>query len=483
MVKKTKQTKQVISHHPSRPPIVVVLGHVDHGKTTLLDYIRKTKVAAKEHGGITQAIGAYQAEISGKEGKRYITFIDTPGHEAFASMRSRGAQVADLAILVVAADDGVMPQTIEAIQHIKTANIPLIVAINKIDVEGSNVEKIKRQLAKADVLVEGYGGDVVVQPISAKTGQGVDQLLDMVILVSDLEGKAKEESKDFSGVVIESRKDKLKGPVASIVIRSGSLKVGMSIAAEDVGGRVRAMLDEWGQQVKECPAGKPIEVLGWTDVPPVGSTITEGIAHEKNAPVAQNAAIEGEKSLLHVVIKAESVGSLEALRYVLPAGITVISQGVGEISESDVLFAKTTGSIIIGFNVRTAAQATKIAELEQVVIKTATIIYSLVEELEEVIAALKSGGLEETLGEAKILAEFPFNRERIAGVKIASGRLAKGDTVKILRDKEEIVRGKIKSLRLGKNEVTKIEAGSECGVGFMSPLDFATGDAIIAYRK
>lgn len=467
-----------------RPPIVTVLGHVDHGKTSLLDFIRNSHVAAGEHGGITQSIGAYSAEVKTSEGLRHITFIDTPGHEAFSKMRSRGAQVADIAILVVSAEDGVMPQTKEAIQHINEAKIPMVVAINKMDLPGANVEKVKRQLSKADVQVEGYGGDVVVVPISAKTGQGVDQLLEMVLLTSDVHKAIKDYGQEFLGVIIESKRDRRRGPVATIIVKAGTIHIGDKIVAETVDGKVKGMVQTGGNAVKISEAGYGVEVLGFNDVPPVGAPVTYGEAQKKSSVTQFKKDEQGEgTNEIKIILKADTVGSLEALRYALPEGIIVLSEGVGEITESDVLFAKTTGSIIIGFNIHALPTASKLAELERVIIKSEPIIYTLVEELTDVIEALKTGGLEEILGEAAIVASFPFNKQQVAGIKVTSGRIAKGDLIKLMRENEEIARGRIGSVREGKTETTKIEAPNECGIGFAQPLDFAPGDAIIAYRK
>lgn len=475
-----KDKKHNIQAPIIRPPIVVVMGHVDHGKTTLLDYIRKAKVAAGEAGGITQAIGAYQAHVHTKEGERLVTFIDTPGHEAFSSMRSRGAKVADIGILVVAADDGVMPQTIEAIRHIQEAEIPMIVAINKTDLPDVHIDKIKRQLSQENVLVEGFGGNVVTVPISAKTGQNVDQLLEMIILTADLVELKGAPDQDLQAIVIESRLDRHRGPIATSIIKQGQMKIGQAIFAEHVKGKVRSMSDEYGKQVSLAEPGKPVEVLGFESVPPIGAVVSA----RENQEVKEVAAKVNEKkdSVLTVLIKADTIGSLEALHAVLPEEVKILQDGVGDIRESDVLFAKTTGSIIIGFNVKILPQAAKLAELERVIIKTEKIIYRLIEEIEEVVDALKSGGLEEQLGEAKILASFPYNNVLIAGVKVISGRIARGDSVKIIRDNAEIGRSRISSLRTGKTETTKVETNHECGVGFSSSIDFKIGDAIISYR-
>lgn len=470
-------------HTSARVPIVVVMGHVDHGKTTLLDFIRKTKVAQKEHGGITQAIGAYQASITTKEGERLITFIDTPGHEAFSAMRSRGATVADVAILVVAGDDGIMPQTKEAIAHIKKTNIPFIVAVNKADLPTVNIERIKRQLSKEDVLVEGYGGDVVVLPISAKNGTGIDELLEMLVLVSDLSTKNKDIDTESKGVVIESKKDSHKGPIATVIIKNTTLAIGQTVYAGTIKAKIRGMFDEFGKSLKIAGEGKPVEVIGWEDVPPVGSIITTTEQQKNISPTHSNTmSVEPSEAVLNVILKADTVGSLEALKALIPQDAAILIEQVGDVNESDVLYAKTTKSIIIGFNVRVLSKAARLAELERVIVKTEPIIYRLAEEVEEVVEALKSGGLEEVLGTARILAEFPMDKLRVAGIRVLEGRIARGDTIKLMRGNEEVGRGKVDSLRLGKNEATKAETSQECGILLSGGLDFKIGDDIISYR-
>ena len=467
-------------------PIVVVMGHVDHGKTTLLDFIRKTKIALGEHGGITQAIGAYQAKITTKEGERLMTFIDTPGHEAFSAMRSRGATVADVAILVVAGDDGIMPQTKEAIAHIKKSNIPYIVAVNKADLPTVNIERIKRQLSKEDVLVEGYGGDIVVLPISAKNGTGIDELLELLILVSDLSTKDKDINPESKGFVIESQRDSHKGPIATVIVKNTTLTVGQTVYAGTIKAKIRGMFDEYGKSLKEAGEGKPVEIIGWEEVPPVGSIVTDS----EQLPTAvapatmkmPTGAGESSETVLNVILKADTVGSLEALKALIPEDAAILIEEVGDVNESDVLYAKTTKSIIIGFNVKVLSKAARLAELERVIVKTEPIIYRLAEDVQEVVEALKSGGLEEVLGTARVLAEFPMDKLRVAGIRVLEGRIARGDSIKLIRENEEVGRGKIESLRLGKNEATKAETSQECGIIISGGLDFKVGDDIISYR-
>jgi translation initiation factor IF-2 len=485
-MKKKKTEKQVFS----RPPIVAVLGHVDHGKTTLLDTIRKSNVAAREHGGITQHIGAYQITDNGK----LITFIDTPGHEAFAAMRSRGAQVADIALLVVAADDSVKPQTKESIEQIKASGATMIVVINKIDLPTAIVDKVKADLAKNGVQVEGFGGDIPVALVSAKTGKGVPELLDLITLVAQMKGLDNEPTSPMEAVVIETRLDKGKGMVATVVVKKGVLKFGTLLfeGAKQV-ARVRAMFDEYGGRVTEAGPARPVEVLGFTKLPSVGVILrTEEFSEVSKQPVvspytAENLpdwlkpVSEQEGAKLNIILKADTAGSLEAILAALNKKIKIVYAGVGDIGDADVLMAKSSRAFIVGFNVKCPGPVEKLASTEKVVFRTYTIIYELLDELTEVVSGMKEVlAVERELGEGSIIAEFPFEKSRIAGTRIVSGRLARGDTVKIMRGESEVGRTKIKSIRKGKDDITKVEKGVECGVLFDKIVDFALQDAIIA---
>ncbi len=485
MAKKSDKQQQTVSTTRHRPPVVAVLGHVDHGKTTLLDTIRKTDLATREHGGITQRIGAYTVVIQTREGRKKITFIDTPGHEAFAKMRSRGAAVADIAVLVVSAVDGVMPQTREAIQHIKQANIPTIVAANKVDLPEANIDRVKQQLAKAGVVVEGYGGDTVVLPVSAKTGAGVPELLDMIILLSEMKESLMQDQV-LSAVVIESKVDRNRGPVASVIIKTGTLHTGDSVWAGSVAGKIRAMISSLGEQLKEASPSEAVEILGFSSPLAVGSIVTSAPAREIAPALPAKDALtsaEGEsEATIKLVIKSDSTGTLDAVKEVLPADVQIVLLGIGDITESDILFAKTTAAVVVGFGVNVRPAAKKLAFLEHVMVKTYAVIYELVKELAEVVEAIKAGKVKEVLGQGEILAEFPFDGERIAGVRVKQGRLAKGDIVAVTRAEEEIGQAKIKSIRQQKKELNKIETGQECGVHLIPALDFKIGDAIISYR-
>lgn len=482
MAKKTQDQKSTV-----RPPIVAVLGHVDHGKTSLLDYIRKAHVAEKEHGGITQHIGAYQ--IPG------ITFIDTPGHEAFAKMRSRGANASDIAILVVAADDSVMPQTKESIRMITEAGVPMIVAINKIDAPAANVDKVKQDLARNGIQVEGFGGNVPSVPVSAKTGAGIKELLETITLLAQMKEFKNEPNAPLETVVIETRVDKGKGLVATVIIKKGTLKRGASLFDGDtLVGKVRAMFDENGVAVTEAPPSKPVEVLGFTELPTIGAILTEIKQVKEVVATADTSAPKGPMSVtdffaslkkekkLAVIVKADTAGSLEAIMAAIAENVDVVSSGVGDISDADILLAKSTGAFVIGFNVRIKQEMEKLAQVEGVIYRTYTIIYELLDELHDVIeGAMEVITKERELGKGKVIAEFPFDGKRIAGTKVISGRLAKGDQIKIMRGEEEIGRAKIKTIRHGKAEETKIEIGKECGLFFDSEIEFALGDDIIAF--
>ncbi|MBU1326965.1 translation initiation factor IF-2 [Patescibacteria group bacterium] len=485
------KNRAIQSPNLPRPPIVAVLGHVDHGKTTLLDAIRHTSVAAKEHGGITQHIGAYQVKVK----SQLITFIDTPGHEAFAKMRSRGARVADIVVLVVAADDSVKPQTVESLQQIKEAGVSLIVAINKIDLPSSNVKKVQADLAKEGVQVEGFGGTVPFVSVSGKNGTGIQELLDMIILVAQMQGITSEPQAPLEAVVIETRVDKGKGMVASVLVKKGALRKSLPLF-EDAQqlAKVRAMFDENGNSVEEALPGKPVEVLGFSTLPQVGSVlrsvpITPAATAIPPPSVIAVGALpdflkpleETEKKTLYVLLKADTAGSIEAIIHAIGEGIHVVSSGIGDITEADILQAKASGAIAIGFQVKAASGVDRLARVEKVVYRTYTVIYQLLEDLEEVLSGMAElFTVERELGRGQIIAEFPYDSHRVAGTKISSGRLARGDTVKIMRGEEEIARARIKSMRRGKEDVTKAEEGNECGVIFDKKVDFTLQDGIIA---
>jgi translation initiation factor IF-2 len=498
MTDKTKtKTTLIISE---RPPVVAVLGHVDHGKTTLLDSIRKTNVVAGEFGGITQHIGAYQVRFepkNKKDSEKIITFIDTPGHEAFMKMRSRGAQIADIAILVVAADDGVMPQTKESISMIKSAGIPMIVALNKIDLPAANPDKVKQDLAKAGVQVEGFGGDIPIAAISAKTGKGIPELIELISLVAEMKGITGNSKQPFEAAVVETKIDKGKGMVATLIVKKGMLVYPSAMFdGENLVGKVRAMIDDKGNRISQAEPSKPVEVMGFTQLPQVGSIIT-AIPHSKleKIELKNPKLIAGlpdflkplseqteNKEHLHLVLKADTAGSLEAIMSSLDPRIVIVLGAVGGISEADILLAKASNAFVIGFNVKSSSDVEKLAQTEKVIIRTYTIIYNLLDELSEVVAGIKEVlHQERELGKGVVIAEFPFDETRIAGTRVTEGRIARGDQIKVMRGDIEIGKAKVKSIRHGRDEINKMEVGNECGLLLDKKVDFALNDAIIAF--
>lgn len=476
-----------------RPPVITILGHVDHGKTTLLDFIRKSSVASKEHGGITQHIGAYQIEHDGK----VITFIDTPGHAAFEKMRSRGADVADIAVLVVAVDDGIMAQTVEAINHIKKSGSKMVVAVNKVDLPGVDVkiqmEKIKKQLSDREVLVEEYGGDVPIMAVSAKTGKGVDKLLEIIQLVAEVNEFKGDPEVKAEGVVIESSLDKFKGPVATLLIRNGTLKKSQEIVVGGVTGKIRGLFDYAGRAVDQVGPSTPVEVLGLESVPTVGAVLgQEKTAQQVKAQAATllERLVEDKNRTLRVVLKADKQGSLEAIENSLEKFsaegklLEIISSGVGEIGEADVKMASATKAIVVGFNVKATPTATKMAETEKVLIRIYNIIYEMLEELQDVVEGmLKPGQVEEVLGRAEVIAEFVHGKaERIAGCRVLEGGFSKSSKVRIVRDQQVVAETKIKSLKKVKEEVNRVDKGNECGMLFDPQIDFQKGDFVESFR-
>ena len=491
-----------------RPPIVTIMGHVDHGKTTLLDSIRKSKVAASEAGGITQHIGAYQVVYQGKK----ITFIDTPGHEAFTAIRSRGAQVTDIAILVVAADDGVMPQTIEAINHAKAAKVPIIVAINKIDLADANPDRVMQELSEHGLIPEAWGGDTIMVELSALQYEGVDDLLEMILLVSEMEELKANPHRRARGTVIEAKLDKGRGPVATVLINTGTLRVGENFAVGHLSGRVRAIVNDRGENIKEAVPSQPVEILGISDVPEAGDilVVTEDeqtarqVAHlrqlklreqELRGPVRANledlfAQIQqGKTAELNLVLKADEQGSLEALRTSLEklstdeVRVNVIHQGVGGVSESDVQLAAASNAVIIAFNVRPDPNALRAAEREQVDIRSYRVIYNAIDEVKAAMSGLLEPDYkEETLGRAEVRQTFRVPGVGIvAGCYVQDGKITRSAQVRVLRDNVIVHEGKISSLKRFKDDVREVLHGYECGIGIEQFNDIKEGDFIEAF--
>lgn len=478
-----------------RPPVVVVMGHVDHGKTTLLDTIRKTQVAAKEVGQITQAIGAYQIAVKSQNAKgkaeitKKITFIDTPGHAAFQAMRQRGATAADIAVLVVAADDSVKPQTQEAIKVITEAGIPMIVAINKIDLPSADVNKVKKDLATNEIYVEGYGGNVPIAEISAKTGQGVDGLLDLIDLVAELEELEAKPGVPLRAIVIESRLDGGRGAVATVIVQQGTIEAGKEYYSLDKKFKVRTLINDAGEQIKLAGPSAPCEVVGLAAVPPVGSIIQtepqEVVINQSSAVLSFGPALKlTESHEIPILLKANVAGSLEAIIEQikglpeLGTTIRVVSEKVGDINESDVHFAKATNALIIGFTVKIQASARTLAEIEGVPYKVYTLIYELLEDLAALLASGMLSQEKKVKGKAEVLQIFPTEHKVIYGVMVAEGRLRLGETVQVLRGEDTIGSVKIKTLRHVKDDVREITRDMEAGVVFETPLDLKIGDVL-----
>jgi len=495
-----------------RPPVVTIMGHVDHGKTSLLDYIRKANVVAGEAGGITQHIGAYHVEVPGG---RTITFLDTPGHEAFTAMRARGAQVTDIVVIVIAADDQVMPQTVEAISHAKSAGVPIIVAINKIDLPSANVPKVKQDLLQHDVILEEFGGTVLHSEISAKKGTGVPALLDQVLLQSDiLELKANPDRR-ATGSVVEAQLDQGKGPVATVLVQNGTLKVGDDFICGIHSGRVRAMLDERGKQVKMAGPAIPVQILGLTGVPMAGdqllvvddATAAREIAQRRERLDREaksrrttrgvvsledfmSQAQAGQKRQLRLVIKADQGGPAEALADALQqlsnneVQVEIIHRAVGAIAESDILLAKASGAIIIGFHVRPDNNARSAAEREGVEIKLYRIIYEAVADVKAALEGmLRPEEREVVYGEAEVRETFKVARVgTIAGCSVRSGTINRKGRMRIIRDGIEIYDGAIASLRRFKDDVNEVKEGYECGIGIENFNDLKIGDVFECYR-
>lgn len=477
------------------PSVVAVLGHVDHGKTSLLDAIRKTTIAEREHGGITQKIGASEVEVMHEGNKRKITFIDTPGHQAFSQMRGRGAQAADIGLLVVSLVDGVMPQTQESIALLKNSKVPYIVVLTKSDDPKKLPDKVKQQLLKEEVMLENYGGDVPFIEVSAKENINVKELLDLILLVYDVKKEANfypfSKSGAFMGIVIESKLDQKSGPLATVVVKNGILKLRDEIYSEKEKGRVRNLISDSGQNLKEASVGEAVEVLGFDEVPSVGSVVSntpkliETFAYRKEGPQEEKEVIspfgEENQNMLSVVLCADTQGSLAAIINSIPEKVNFVMQKTGDIEVSDVLFAKSTGSIVLGFNVKIKPEVANLAKTEKVLVKSYTIIYEMIDELSDFIQGKLEALQEEILGIAKILAKFPFDKSFVLGLKVSEGRVAKGDKVRLLRGEEVIGESHITSVRKGKDQTSKIEEGEEGGIILSPILDFTIGDMLISH--
>lgn len=472
-----------------RPPIVTVMGHIDHGKTSLLDKIRSTNIWRKEIKGITQHIGAYQAVVLDKNKKeKLITFIDTPGHAAFINMRSRGAQVTDLVVLVIAATEGVMAQTKECLDHIKKAGLPFIVAMNKMDLEGAAVDKIKGQLVELGYTPEEYGGDVACIPVSAKTGQGIEELLDMILLHAELLDIKADFSASPQAFVIESKLDKRKGAVATAIVKQGTLKLGDTIYAGTAQAKIKAMINYLGQNIDQAAPGTPIEILGFSEVPAVGAQISREPQPEtqKEAikPVIPVISMEDATPRLPLVIKADTEGTLEAILGSFSDDVQIIYSGVGPVNDTDIFMAEPVHAQVVAFNVSVPKFIKNLASGQKVKIIESQIIYEILEEIESQVLKLLEPTIDETiLSEATIKAEFKINKVRIAGINVTKGVLTKGDSVHLKRDNKIIKDTKIENIQQGKEVINSIKMGNECGLTFKPYVDFKINDVIISYNK
>lgn len=489
-----------------RPPVITVMGHVDHGKTSLLDAIRKTNVTSREAGGITQHIGAYQVNYQGKK----IVFLDTPGHEAFTAMRARGAQVTDVAILVVAADDGVMPQTIEAINHAKAAKVPIIVAINKMDRPGANPDHVKQQLAEHDLIPEDWGGDTIMVPVSAHQKTGISELLEMILLVAEMQELKANPNLPAHGTIIEAQLDKGRGPVATVLVQRGTLSIGDTIIAGTAYGKVRAMVNDRGEKVKKALPSTPVEVLGLNEVPMAGdildstdektarSVAEKRLAKRRSEEMQQNAKVslddifqriqEGELKELNIVVKADVQGTIEALKSSLSnikndeVKVVVVHSGVGSITESDVMLASAANALIIGFNVRPDANARKAAETEKVDVRTYRVIYDAINDVEAAIKGMLAPKFKEVIqGRVEVRQLITISKLLIAGCYVLEGKVTNSSKVRVVRDGIVVHEGEIDSLRRFKDDVKEVVAGYECGITLDKFRDIKEEDIFEVY--
>ena len=489
-----------------RPPVITVMGHVDHGKTSLLDAIRKSNVTSREAGGITQHIGAYMVNYQGKK----IVFLDTPGHEAFTAMRARGAQVTDVAILVVAADDGVMPQTIEAINHAKAAKVPIIVAINKMDRPGANPDHVKQQLAEHELIPEDWGGDTIMVPVSAHQKTGIPELLEMILLVAEMQELKANPNLPAHGTIIEAQLDKGRGPVATVLVQRGTLSIGDTIIAGTAYGKVRAMVNDRGEKVKKALPSTPVEVLGLNEVPMAGdildstdektarSVAEKRLAKRRSEEMQQNAKVslddifqriqEGELKELNIVVKADVQGTIEALKSSLSnikndeVKVVVVHSGVGSITESDVMLASAANALIIGFNVRPDANARKAAETEKVDVRTYRVIYDAINDVEAAIKGMLAPKFKEVItGRVEVRQLITISKLLIAGCYVLEGKVTNSSKVRVVRDGIVVHEGEIDSLRRFKDDVKEVVAGFECGITLDKFRDLKEGDVFEVY--
>jgi len=498
--------EEVLSGLRPRPPVVTIMGHVNHGKTRLLDAIRQSNVMATEAGGITQHIGAYQVEVDGRK----ITFLDTPGHEAFTAMRARGAQVTDIVILVVAADDGVMPQTLEAIDHARAAGVPIVVAINKIDKPNINLERVKQQLADAGLLIEEWGGDTVSVSVSAKEKIGIQELLENLLVVAEMEELKANPVEPAVGVVIEAKMDKTKGPLATVLVQTGTLRLGDTVVVGTTWGRVKAMFNDMGKRVRKAEPATPVELLGLNSVPQVGDGL-RAVAGERQAQALIQKRLEemkqepksvtlsnlydqisaGKVKELNIILKADVQGSIEPIRSSLEqlateeVRVRVIHSGTGNITESDVMLAIASRGIIIGFGVGCQPGARRLADVEGVSIRSYDVIYDLVDDVTKALKGMLQPSYVEVVdGRAEVRAIFPTSKKgKVAGVYVTEGKASRGVPVRLWRQGQAVCESTVNSLRRFKDDVKEVAAGYECGIGMADFSEFQVGDILEFFRK
>jgi translation initiation factor IF-2 len=504
-----------LKHLIRRPPVVTVMGHVDHGKTSLLDAIRQTRVAAGEAGGITQHIGAYQVSVDHGGEQRHLTFLDTPGHEAFTAMRARGTRVTDVAVLVVAADDGVRPQTLEAISHARAAEVPIVVAINKIDKEGAQPDRVKQELSERELVAEEWGGDTVMVPVSAIRGENIEKLLEMILLVSEVEDLQANPDRLAKGTVIEAHLDKAKGPVATLLVQNGTLRTGDVLAAGPVLGKVRAMVDDTGKRVRSAAPSSAVEALGFSEVPSAGdefevypdeksarAVVGDRASEARASRLAQQMASrrvsltalsgqasEGDLKELNLILKADVQGSVEAILGSLEqlpkdeVQVRVLLSAPGEITETDVDLAAASGAVIIGFNTSMASGARRAADATGVDVREYEVIYKLLEDIQLAMEGLLEPELvEEPLGEAEVRAVFTIGKSAVAGCYVTSGKLQRNAKLRVHRGKEIVFEGDLDSLRRGRDDVKEVATGFECGIGCDRFANWQEGDRVAVHR-
>ncbi|MCL0057910.1 translation initiation factor IF-2 [Dehalococcoidales bacterium] len=487
-----------------RPPVVTIMGHVNHGKTRLLDAIRQTNVMATEAGGITQHIGAYQVEVDGQR----ITFLDTPGHEAFTAMRARGTQVTDIAVLVVAADDGVMPQTLEAIDHARAAGVPIVVVINKIDKPNANPERVKQQLADAGLLIEEWGGDTICVLISAKEKKGISELLENLLVVAEMEELKADPSLPAVGVVIEAGLDKTKGPLATVLVHNGSLRVGDTVVVGSTWGRVRAMFNDMGKRVRKAESAMPVELLGLSSVPQVGDTLTAvADEHQARALILKRQSETQQPSVsldnlfdqitagrvkeLNIILKTDVQGTIEPIANSLErlgteeVRVRIIHSGSGNITENDVMLAIASKGLIIGFNTGVEVGARHLADEEGVDIRHYDVIYNLVNDVDKALKGMLAPSYVEVIdGRAEVRAVFPgAKRKKVAGVYVAEGKVSRGISARVRRQEQVVCESIVSSLKRFKDDVKEVSAGYECGVGIQDFDEFQVGDILEFFRR